>query len=116
MAFKNLGNAGELFPQSVFIVATYDESGTPNAMNVAWGGECERHSICINIGSHQTLDNIIAKRAFTVSPADVPELKEVRGTLWTAWGKISVAVVTGADGKKRTQIRADDGISVNTAI
>lgn len=76
MAFKNFGNAGELFPQSVFIVATYDESGTPNAMNVAWGGECERHSICINIGSHQTLDNIIAKRAFTVSPADAAHVVE----------------------------------------
>lgn len=32
---KNLGAAGELFPQSVFIVASYGEDGTPNAMNVA---------------------------------------------------------------------------------
>ena len=35
---KDLGVAGELFPQSVFIVASYDEDGVPNAMNVAWAG------------------------------------------------------------------------------
>ena len=67
---KDLGNVGELFPQSVFIVGSYDESGTPNAMNVAWGGECTRDEICINIGDHKTTDNIIARGAFTVAPAD----------------------------------------------
>lgn len=35
---KDLGSSGELFPQSVFIVGSYDEAGVPNAMNVAWGG------------------------------------------------------------------------------
>ena len=73
---KNLGSAGELFPQSVFIVASYDEDGTPNAMNVAWGGECLRHSICINIGDHQTTDNIIARGAFTVAPSDAEHVVE----------------------------------------
>ena len=32
---KDLGSASELFPQSVFIVGSYDEAGVPNAMNVA---------------------------------------------------------------------------------
>lgn len=50
MAKKDLGTVGELFPQSVFIVATYDENGVPNAMNVAWGGECTHNEIAINIG------------------------------------------------------------------
>ena len=40
---RSLGDAGELFPQSVFIIASYDESGVPNAMNAAWAGECTRH-------------------------------------------------------------------------
>lgn len=73
---KNLGSVGELFPQSVFIVASYGEDGTPNAMNVAWGGECTRDEICINIGSHQTTDNILARGAFTVAPADVSHVAE----------------------------------------
>ncbi len=67
---KNLGQAGELFPQSVFIVASYDENNVPNAMNVAWGGECTRNEIAINIGDHKTTDNILARGAFTVAPAD----------------------------------------------
>ena len=73
---KDLGSAGELFPQSVFIVASYDESGVPNDMNVAWGGECARDCIAINIGSHKTTDNILAKGAFTVAPADAAHVVE----------------------------------------
>ena len=76
MAKKNLGNAGELFPQSVFIVGSYAEDGTPNAMNVAWGGECTRHEICVNIGDHKTTANIVAKGAFTVAPADAAHVVE----------------------------------------
>ncbi|WP_455137724.1 flavin reductase family protein [Thermophilibacter sp.] len=69
-AKRSLGDAGELFPQSVFIIATYDEDGTPNAMNAAWAGECTRHEICFNIGDHKTTANIVRKGAFTVSPAN----------------------------------------------
>ena len=67
---KDLGAAGELFPQSVFIVGSYDSNGVPNAMNVAWGGECTRGEVAINIGDHKTTGNILAKGAFTVAPAD----------------------------------------------
>lgn len=73
---KNLGVAGELFPQSVFIVASYGEDGTPNAMNVAWGGECTRTQVAINIGDHKTTDNILARGAFTVAPADAAHVAE----------------------------------------
>ena len=73
---KSLGNAGELFPQSVFIIASYDESGVPNAMNAAWAGECTRHEVCFNIGNHKTTANIVKKGAFTVSPADLAHVAE----------------------------------------
>lgn len=73
---KNLGVAGELFPQSVFIVVSYGEDGTPNAMNVAWGGECTRTQVAINIGDHKTTDNILARGAFTVAPADAAHVAE----------------------------------------
>ena len=53
----------------MFIVATYDEEGTPNAMNAAWAGACARREVALNIGSHKTTQNIVAKGAFTVSPA-----------------------------------------------
>lgn len=67
---RSLGDAGELFPQSVFIIASYDEDGVPNAMNAAWAGECTRREVCFNIGDHKTTENIVRKGAFTVAPAD----------------------------------------------
>lgn len=73
---KNLGSEGELFPQSVFIVGTYDENGVGNAMNVAWGGACARREVAINIGSRKTTGNILARRAFTVAPANAARVVE----------------------------------------
>ena len=35
---KNLGANPYVYPQPVLIVATYGEDGTPDAMNVAYGG------------------------------------------------------------------------------
>ncbi len=71
---KSLGNKGELFPQSVFIIGSYDENGVPNAMNAAWAGECSRHEVCFNIGDHKTTANIVKKGAFTVAPANLANL------------------------------------------
>ena len=35
---KNFGKKTWLYPMPVLIVTTYNEDGTPNAMNAAWGG------------------------------------------------------------------------------
>ncbi len=68
---KNYGAKPILYPQPVFIIATYGEDGTPDAMNAAWGGLSEENeiSICISAG-HKTTANILARGAFTVSMAD----------------------------------------------
>ena len=34
---KNFQNIG-FYPQPVLVIGTYDENGTPDAMNVGWGG------------------------------------------------------------------------------
>ena len=67
---KNFGAKPCLYPQPVFIIASYDENGVPNAMNAAWGGLSEENeiSICISAG-HKTTKNILASGAFTVSMA-----------------------------------------------
>jgi flavin reductase (DIM6/NTAB) family NADH-FMN oxidoreductase RutF len=56
----------------VFIIATYNDDGTPNAMNAAWGGisEDKEISICVDDG-HKTARNLLARGAFTVSMATV---------------------------------------------
>lgn len=69
---KNFGAKPILYPQPVFIIATYDENGVPDAMNAAWGGISENNelSICIS-EDHKTTKNILLRKAFTVSMADV---------------------------------------------
>ena len=42
----------------------------------------------------------------TVSPADIPELKEVHGVMWTAAGEIAVDITTNAEGRKVTRVHA----------
>lgn len=65
---KNFGAKNILYPQPVFIVASYDENGVPDAMNAAWGGFSEENeiSMCIS-ANHKTTRNILARKAFTVS-------------------------------------------------
>ena len=67
---KDFGPKPILYPQPVFIIATYNEDGTPNAMNAAWGGISEEKeiSMCISAG-HKTTKNALARGAFTVSMA-----------------------------------------------
>ncbi len=67
---KNFGVKPWTYPQPVFIVASYDENGKPNAMNAAWGGISEENqlAICISAG-HKTTENILKTKAFTVSMA-----------------------------------------------
>lgn len=74
---KNFGAKPYLYPQPVFIIATYDENGTPDAMNAAWGGlsESAEISICLS-PEHKTVKNILAKGAFTVSMADAAHVVE----------------------------------------
>ncbi len=74
---KNFGAKPILYPQPVFIIATYDENGVPNAMNAAWGGLSEETEIMICLSAdHKTTKNIQATGAFTVSMADKDHVKE----------------------------------------
>lgn len=74
---KNFGAKPILYPMPVLILAAYDENGKPNAMNAAWGGISEENeiSICISAG-HKTTENILKRKAFTVSVADAKNVVE----------------------------------------
>src|SRR5699024_12611620 len=68
---KNFGVKPWTYPQPVFILAAYDEHGVPNAMNAAWGGISEENEISLCISAeHKTTENILARKAFTLSMAD----------------------------------------------
>ncbi len=69
---KNLGVKPCLYPEPVLIIGTYDEDGTPNAMNAAWGGIHEDDEIYICLSEdHKTVKNLLKRKAFTVSFATV---------------------------------------------
>ncbi|MBQ8562545.1 MAG: flavin reductase family protein [Firmicutes bacterium] len=74
---KNFGAETWLYPMPVFIIGTYNEDGTPNAMNAAWGGTANsaRIAICVD-KSHKTTENFLARKAFTVSIADARHVVE----------------------------------------
>ncbi|MBQ7767457.1 MAG: flavin reductase family protein [Oscillospiraceae bacterium] len=65
---KNFGAKEMCYPMPVFILGTYNEDGTPNAMNAAWGGVTEEAQLTICVeAEHKTAKNIQARKAFTVS-------------------------------------------------
>ena len=71
---KNFGAKPYLFPQPVLIIGTYDENGTANAMNAAWGGIVGADEIMIDLSHHKTTENLLKTKAFTVSAADVEHM------------------------------------------
>ena len=64
----NLKPKAYLYPMPVIIVGTYDEDGTPNAMNAAWGTVSDEAQVSICISStHKTMKNILKNKVFTLS-------------------------------------------------
>ena len=63
---KNFGAKPWTYPQPVFIIATYDEEGRPDAMNAAWGGidYDDQINLCLSAGH----------KAFTVSMGTADQL------------------------------------------
>lgn len=65
---KNFGAKEMCYPMPVFIIGTYNADGTPNAMNAAWGGVTEEAQLTICVDAeHKTAENVLARKAFTVS-------------------------------------------------
>lgn len=73
---KDFGPKSWLYPMPVLIIATYDAHGIPNAMNAAWGGIFTDDSIGICLSrSHLTTQNILDRKAFTVSMGTVQTVR-----------------------------------------
>lgn len=74
---KNFGAKPFLYPQLVMVIASYGKDGTPDAMNAAWGGIAGGDKIFLCLSSnHKTVENILERKAFTVSVADEAHLVE----------------------------------------
>ena len=72
-----LDTTGGIFPMPVLMIATYNEDGSVNVMNAAWGTMQSRENVALLLNeNHKTVKNIKAKGAFTVSIADAAHIKE----------------------------------------
>ncbi len=77
------------FPAPVYIVGTYNEDGTPNAMNAAWGGICASEPPAIMVAvrkSRKTYENILNRKAFTINFPN-EELMEIADYIGLVSGK-----------------------------
>lgn len=74
---KKLNITEGIFPMPVLMVATYNEDGSVNVMNAAWGTMQARNTVALQLtGTHKTVKNIKARGAFTISIADAAHIAE----------------------------------------
>lgn len=74
---KKLNITEGIFPMPVLMVATYNEDGSVNVMNAAWGMMQDRGTVALNLTeTHKTVKNIKERGAFTVSIADAAHVAE----------------------------------------
>ena len=72
---KDLGVKPYIMPMPVLIIGTYNEDGSADAMNAAWGTLAEMNTVALYLSAgHKTVDNIKARKAFTVAIADEANL------------------------------------------
>ncbi|MCD8307849.1 MAG: flavin reductase family protein [Clostridia bacterium] len=77
---KDLETKDGIFPMPVLMIATYNEDGSVDVMNAAWGTMLDTGLVLLNISeSHRTTQNILARRAFTVS---IPDAKHATEADW----------------------------------
>ena len=74
---KDLGTVQAVFPMPVLVIAAYDENGTVQCMNAAWGQICDTDKIALFLDpDHATTKAIVARKAFTVALADRAHMAE----------------------------------------
>lgn len=72
---KNFKPKAWVLPQPVLIIGTYNEDGSPNAMNAAWGGQWDMTEVMISMGNHATTSNLNRCGDFTLAFATVDTLE-----------------------------------------
>lgn len=74
---RDIKTTEAIFPMPVLMIATYNEDGSIDVMNAAWGTMLERDYIILNLTeTHKTVQNIKERKAFTVSIADSKHVVE----------------------------------------
>ena len=66
-----------IFPMPVLLISTFNEDGTVDVMNAAWGTMLERDMVALNLTeTHKTVQNIKARKGFVIHIADADHVAE----------------------------------------
>ena len=66
-----------IFPMPVLLISTFNEDGTVDVMNAAWGTMLDRDMVALNLTeTHRTVQNIKARKGFVVQLADARHVVE----------------------------------------
>ena len=77
---KDFGVKPYLFPMPVYMIGTYNEDDTVDAMAMAWGGICAENMVALNLEEeHKTVANRPAAPSRSPSPAGTPSSSP---TIW----------------------------------
>lgn len=70
-------NTEAIFPMPVLLVSTYNDDGTIDVMNAAWGTMLDREHVALNLTeTHRTVENIKRRKGFVVHIADAAHVVE----------------------------------------
>ena len=74
---KDFGVQPFLFPMPTYMICTYNEDDSVDAMAMAWGGICAENMVALNLEEdHKTVANLKARGAFTLSVPGADTLVE----------------------------------------
>ena len=74
---KDFGVKPYLFPMPTYMIGTYNEDDSVDAMMMAWGGICAEDMVALNLeAEHKTVANLEARKAFTLAVPGLDTLKE----------------------------------------
>ena len=74
---KQIKTTEAIFPMPVLLISTFNEDGTVDVMNAAWGTMLDRDKVALNLTeTHTTVKNIKARGGFVVHIADAKHVTE----------------------------------------
>ncbi len=66
-----------IFPMPVLLISTFNEDGSVDVMNAAWGTMLDRDRVALNLTeTHKTVENIKVRKGFVVHIADAKHVVE----------------------------------------
>ena len=74
---KQIKTTEAIFPMPVLLISTFNEDGSVDVMNAAWGTMVDRDVVALNLSeTHTTVKNIKARKGFVVHIADAKHVVE----------------------------------------